>query len=76
MEKVIDRTTEWLTHMILSSILATPLLLLLKVLLFKLVPWVLVFLPLLCTFHILLCWFSGRIIAQILLTLFSWEGGA
>ena len=54
----------------------TPLLLLLKLLLFKLVPWVLVFLPLLCTFHILVCWFSGRIIAQILLTLFPWEGGA
>jgi len=75
MKRMIGRASELIANMILSSIAVTPILLSIRFFLFESLDWTLVFMPLLCTFHLLLCWVAGGILARVLLDLFRRHGG-
>lgn len=69
MEQVIDKVAAWITQMVVSGILLTPVLLILKLVSPIPLPWITVVIPLLGICHLLLCWCAGRIIATIVLDL-------
>jgi hypothetical protein len=61
-----DQTAERITNMILSGVLLSPLLALVKAISPLPIPWFAVFLPWISIFHLTLCCFAARIIARIL----------
>lgn len=66
MERLKSRVAEWLADLALAAVPLTPVLSVLNALSPIRLPWVFVFLPWIVSFHLLLCWVSGQMIAHML----------
>lgn len=75
MAQLKERTTNWLTWMLVAAVFLTPVLAVLNLLSPVSLPWIFVFVPWIGSLHLLFCWFAGQMIARVLFDLYQMAGG-